>query len=230
MKFTNPEPAGLFLTCVCLPEEARELELSADKRGTLLGPEERACYGRLRSQKRRWDWLSGRAAAKRVLRRYFQEIENRAVGLADIEIAPDAQGAPVCVLPGAPSFSITHCAEGGLCAVGLDRRRVGADWEIIAPRARALARLFARPGELPEDADDRATTALWAVKEALLKLLGLGLACPPTDVEVRAEPVLHGRARERWAGLGAPRLAFSVTDRGGSLTAVAYEANPQGGS
>jgi 4'-phosphopantetheinyl transferase len=141
---------------------------------------------------------------------------------AVVEISSDAQGAPLCSAPEAPSFSISHCAAGGLCAVGLGGRRVGADWELVAPRSRDLARLFARPGELAPGADDLAQTRLWALKEAVLKLLGLGLTVAPRDVEGAPELKLHGRALRRWQELGSPPLRQAVSQGASSVAAVVY--------
>ena len=220
---TALEDCGAFLIGSCLPDEARALASQAGQRARVLSPAEEAHYLRLRCEKRRLDWLAGRLAAKRALSRYFRQVERRALDLAVIEISSDAQGAPLCSAQGAPSFSISHCAAGGLCAVGLAGRRVGADWEMVAPRSRDLARLFARPGELPPGPDDaRRQTRLWAVKEAVLKLLGLGLACPPRDVATVPQLSFHGRARERWDGLGSPRISQVVTEPGGSIAAVVY--------
>lgn len=177
----------------------------------------------MRCEKRQLDWLAGRLAAKRALRRYFREATDSEPGLATLEIASDAQGAPLCSMPDAPSFSISHCAAGGLCAVGLAGRRVGADWEMVAPRSRELARLFACPGELPPGQDDpRGQTRLWAVKEAVLKLLGLGLAAPPRDIQTQPWLGLTGRARERWLELGSPTLCPAVTQIGDSIVAVVH--------
>ncbi|MBI5242037.1 MAG: 4'-phosphopantetheinyl transferase superfamily protein [Elusimicrobia bacterium] len=208
------EEEGAFLTGFCLPEAARALAAEPSRRAGLLSPAEESLFRGLRSEKRRLDWLAGRGAAKRALARYFREARESTPDLPAIEISSDAQGAPRCSLPGAPSFSISHCAAGGLCAVGRGGRLVGADWEMVVPRCGELARLFARPGELPPGPDDRALTRLWAVKEAVLKLLGLGLAAPPRDVEVLPEIRLHGRARRRWLELGSPELRCAVAECG----------------
>ena len=202
---TALEDCGAFLIGSSLAHEARALAAQAQQRARLLNPAEEAHYLRLRSDKRRLDWLAGRLAAKRALRRYFRETAGAAPEPASIEIASDAQGAPLCATPGAPFFSISHCGAGGLCAVGLSGRRVGADWELIVPRGRELARLFALPGELPPGQDDPFfQTRLWAVKEAVLKLLCLGLAAPPQDIQTRPRLELRGRARRRWQELGSP--------------------------
>jgi phosphopantetheinyl transferase len=217
------EASGAFLTGFCRPDEARALASQAALRAGFLSPAEESHYLSLRCEKRRLDWLAGRAAAKRALRRYFRETAGSEPELAALEIASDAQGAPFCAAPAAPSFSISHCAAGGLCAVGLSGRRVGADWEMVAPRSRELARIFACPGELSPDQDDpRGQTRLWAVKEAVLKLLGLGLAASPREIQTQPWLDLAGRARERWLELGSPTLLPAMAQTDDSVVAVVH--------
>jgi phosphopantetheinyl transferase len=219
---TALEASGAFLAGFCRPDEARALAEQPARRAGLLSPAEEAHYLQLRCEKRRLDWLAGRAAAKRALRRYFDKTAASAPELAALEISSDAQGAPHCSTPDAPSFSISHCAAGGLCAVGLQGRRVGADWEMVAPRSRELSRLFACPGELPDQDDPCGQTRLWAVKESVLKLLGLGLAASPRDIQTQPWLRLSGRARQRWLELGGPTLVPAVTQIGDSVVAVVH--------
>jgi phosphopantetheinyl transferase len=220
---TALEASGAFLTGFCPPDEARALAAQPSQRASIFSPAEESHFMRLRCEKRRLDWLAGRVAAKRALRRYFGSAAASAPALAVLEISSDAQGAPLCSVPDAPSFSISHCASGGLCAVGLSGRRVGADWEMVAPRSRELAQLFACPGELPPGQDDPLRqTRLWAVKEAVLKLLGLGLAAPPRDIQTQPWLSLAGRARQRWLELGGPNLLSAVTQIGDSVVAVVH--------
>ena len=157
------------------------------------------------------------------MRRYFRKTSASKPELAALEITSDDRGAPLCAVPNAPLFSISHCAAGGLCAVGLSGRRVGVDWEMVAPRSRELAQLFSCPGELPPDQDDpRSQTRLWAVKEAILKLLGLGLAASPRDIQTHPWLCLTGRARERWLELGSPTLCPAVTQIDDSVVAIVH--------
>lgn len=217
------EASGAFLTGFCRPDEARALASQTSRRAGILGRHEVPLYQGLRCEKRRLDWLAGRLAAKRALRRYFCDLQGRSPALTALEISYDSQGAPRCALPQAPFLSISHCAAGGLCAVGLSGRRVGADWEVVVSRGPELTRLFACPGELPLGPEDPfAQTRLWALKEAALKLLGLGLAAAPT--EVRAQPWLGlaGRTRQRWEDLGSPALSPVVARVRGCVAAVVH--------
>jgi 4'-phosphopantetheinyl transferase len=201
-----------FLICVCASDEARDLALQDTARASILSRAEESVYQRLRSDKRRRDWLAGRVAAKRALCLFFQQTKGFEPAFPILEIGTDSRGAPLCAAPGSPHFSISHCAAGGLCAAAWDGRRVGADWEPVAPRSSELKNLFCRPGELSSEQDHPSgQTRLWAIKEAALKLLGVGLACPPRDVEVGAAGIIfHGDARRHWAELGSPKISHAA--------------------
>ncbi|MCS6936990.1 MAG: 4'-phosphopantetheinyl transferase superfamily protein [Candidatus Bipolaricaulota bacterium] len=80
--------------------------------------------GRLRSPRRRRDWLAGRLAAKELIQ------ATHALPLREIEILPDAHGAPEprCVNV---ALSIAHSAGHALAALGPAGRSVGVDLQQI---------------------------------------------------------------------------------------------------
>ncbi|MFA6004328.1 MAG: 4'-phosphopantetheinyl transferase superfamily protein, partial [Elusimicrobiota bacterium] len=159
--------------------------------------------------------------------RHFQDIPGQNPDPALLPIANDPQGAPSCSLPYTPHLSISHCALGAVCALGRGGRRVGIDWEATAPREPGLEKMFARPGEPISETDrDEDITRLWAAKEAVSKLLGLGLNCPPLDLQIRPHLRLYGRALARWEELGRPDIELTLSDRPGSVFALAYTGEP----
>jgi phosphopantetheinyl transferase len=94
---------------------------------------------------------------------------------------------------------------------------------MVAPRSRKLTQLFACPGELPPGQDDpRGQTRLWAVKEAILKLLGLGLAASPREIQTHPWLCFTGRARQRWLELDSPTLLPAVKQIDDSVVAVVH--------
>ena len=164
---------------------------------------------------RRRKWLLGRAAAKRLVRDMLGEGQ---VPEKKISVLNQPSGEPFVLIEGKGgwdySISISHRSEVGMAAAPLERTaRIGADVETIEPRDPALVRQFYTDGEAQiveaaGDDRDEIVARIWSAKEAVLKLLGLGLridtrgvlvdlvgeafaGCPegwqPVDVRVVAE-------------------------------------------
>lgn len=202
-----------------------------------LGPAELEDFACLAAKRRR-DRLAGRVAAKRALRDHFKDSLGWDADPRELELANDEDGRPVLRLPrgtpgGAPSFSIAHSAWGGVCAVAAAGGRVGCDLESVVARPREVLAFVASPDELglagPSDPDAQAR--LWTGKEAVLKLLGLGLDADARMVEVRAggaEVRLGGLPERRWSELGRPPITVDFTPRDGSLAAVARTGGNNG--
>lgn len=188
--------------------------------------------------KRRRDRLAGRVAAKRALAEHFRDALGWDADPRALVLSNDEAGRPVLRLPrgtpgGAPSFSIAHAAWGGVCAVAAEGGRVGCDLESVVPRPREVLAFVAAPDELGGVApsDPETQTRLWTGKEAVLKLLGLGLDADARMVEVRAggaEVSLGGLPAARWIELGRPRITVDFTPRDGSLAAVARTGGTRG--
>lgn len=195
-----------------------------------LSPAELAEFETLSAPKRRRDRLAGRVAAKRALAAHFEAELGWTPDPRELPLSNDEAGRPALRLPPgapaeAPSFSISHSAWGGVCAVAAPGARVGCDLETVVARPREVLAFVASPDELAGGAplDPDAQARLWTGKEAVLKLLGLGLDADARMVEVRAggEVRLGGVPAERWAALGRPRITVDFTRRDGSLAAVA---------
>jgi phosphopantetheinyl transferase len=197
-----------------------------------LAPEELAELEAIPSDKRRRDRLAGRVAAKRALAEHFQAEWGLRPPPQDIVLGNDEAGRPVLKRPlgstgRPPSFSLSHSAWGGVCAVAAPGRRVGVDLESVVARPREVLAFVAAPDELHAAAptDPQAQARLWTGKEAVLKLLGLGLDADPKMVEVRqagAEVRLGGEPEKAWKRLGSPRIAVAFSPQDDSLAAVAY--------
>lgn len=208
-------------------EAERTLSEPAELRARF-SPAERAELEAL-PQRRKLDRVAGRLAAKRALAAHFLGEHGWEAEAAELEISNDDAGRPLLTLPEgapapAPSFSISHCAQGGAAAVAAPGRFVGVDIETIVPRPAEVIAFVASPGELaagPSDPEGQAR--LWTGKEATLKLLGLGLDADARAVRPEADGVtLTGAPAKAWADLGSPRVRLDYDGVEGARIAVAY--------
>lgn len=144
---------------------------------TLLTPEEVQRSERLLVDHARRELIVGRALLRVAVA--------RATGArpADVKLRIDEGGRPaVSWPPGAPSVNLTHCA--GLLAVAICAGAVGVDAERIEARRRGLVRRFFHPDEATwvESGDPETFwtrfSAVWTLKEAVIKAHGGGLAVP----------------------------------------------------
>jgi phosphopantetheinyl transferase len=227
---TSPTPGRPpYRLAYCTRSEAdRALALPADVRERF-SPAELAEIQGLPEHRRR-DRFAGRLAAKRALAAHFSAEFGWDAEPRDLEIANAPDGRPILRLPkgapaDAPSFSIAHCAEGGAAAVGAPGRRVGVDLELVISRPAEVIAFVSAPGEdrAAPPTDPEAQARLWTIKEAGLKLLGLGLDADARDVrETDGEIRYEGVPAAAWRALGAPRVRAAFERAGGAMLAVAY--------
>ena len=132
-------------------------------------------------------------------------------------IAHLASGAPFLEgLADAPAISISH-SDGEGMAIAVTEGRVGIDRERVAVRPPSFTQTWFTAGEQALVGDDAvAITTVWALKEAVLKLLGTGMAITPLRVEIcvlrpfTAELRLHGAAAAAAAELGPIVLSHGL--------------------
>lgn len=173
---------------------------------SVLSQRENAFFQTLKLPKRKTEWLGGRLALKRVVSKYTR------MSLQAIEILPHAEnGKPQLLIGGERSrlpFSITHSNGYAVAAIAPQAQYMGIDLEKIAPRINAWKQDFFHPTELIGEGDEFLTT-LWTQKEALLKLLGIGLAINSFDVRcVNGKPQFFGRALQIYQSLGSPAITL----------------------
>jgi 4'-phosphopantetheinyl transferase len=196
---------------------------NGDAARAILTAEEWPLFDRLRSPKRRIEWLAGRLAARRA---FLDHASARGGG---------SERPPPAVLGGAnvpPYFlgeqglhlSISHSHRYAVAVVG--GREVGLDIEKIEHRPRSLADYFLSEEERrlleaasQENERDELMTRLWTRKEALAKLLRRG-----GELKFRHLNVLSDRVQ-----IGArahARLVSFVAE--GYCVAMAFEAGEDG--
>ena len=161
------------------------------------------------------------------------------VGVApsDLVIIKDAHGSPSLRLRGEiaerlgadvlPALSLAHSDGVAIAALSLTAdTRIGIDIERIAPRPDGFADTWLAPQEqrlvistLDGAATDEQTriTALWCIKEATTKALGLGFKLALTEVAIAAVApdgtatlALRGAALTRLVALGGGEIEARV--------------------
>lgn len=154
------------------------LRRQAGEPEVVLGPRERALLAEMPWPLRRAEWLSGRLAAKELLRLGFALEPSR------VEVLPEESGAPLVWVDGERSklqLNISHTRTWAVAAaadftVGVD---VADDND-----GRRLPRIARRvmSGNEPEQCgahtNERTQAAVWAIKEAGLKLRVGGVFSP----------------------------------------------------
>lgn len=123
--------------------------------------------------------------------------------------------------PHSSLVSLSRCGEAAVVALS-PVGGVGVDIERVGRRLLPAAHTYLRPAELRRLRGPTAAmqaTALWAVKEAVLKALGVGLTVPPIRVRLRPG-VRRGRRRWHWRTPAAQGSALTWR-RGPYVLAVA---------
>ena len=165
------------------------------------------------TERRVRDRIAGRVAAKRAL------VALLGIDPLSVQIRSLESGEPV--VHGAEArVSITH-REGRAMAIASSRHRVGIDAEPITSRGDAFLQDWFTAGERSlMGRDSVLQTAAWSTKEAVLKILGTGMALSPRDIEVidladgRARVMLRGEAmaHANAESLDSLELTWDVTD------------------
>lgn len=116
----------------------------------------------------RWMSLLGRQALLRGLKQINVLLPPGA------EWQVDNNGRPY--VKGCPDFNISHSGKIAVCAIASGRERVGVDVQAEKPMGDRQLRQVLTPRELAwVNGDPRRVAFLWSRKEAVSKLLGLGM-------------------------------------------------------
>ncbi|MSQ01624.1 MAG: SDR family NAD(P)-dependent oxidoreductase [Myxococcales bacterium] len=185
-----------------------------------LPPSETASLTARGTPKRQADRLAGQLAANRAV-----------AGLvpAGFSVGREPSGKPVVVGTKDVTVSITH-TDGEALALAVRGAHAGVDMEAIEPRSDAFAAEWFTDAERAWAHTPEARTAVWSVKEAVLKALGTGMALSPREIDVhridagRAQVTLVGDVAARHAALGGAPIRVRVSARGGRIVATAIFA------
>ena len=171
--------------------------------------------------RRQDDRLAGQLAANRAVLAL--------VPGGDFTVDREGSGRPVVVGAEGVEVSISHTA-GEAVAFAVRGARAGVDMETIEARSEPFAAEWFTAAEQAWAHSPEDRTAVWSVKEAVLKALGAGLALSPREVEVRsiryghADVHLHGEVAAAHAQLGGAPLRVRVGNYLGRVVATAVFA------
>jgi 4'-phosphopantetheinyl transferase len=174
----------------------------------------------MRFPKRRREWLLGRWTAKNLLR--LCDPACAGLSLADITVENEPAGAPYLLIkagqrwPG--SLSLSHRDDLALCALTLQPgRSIGIDLEKIEPRSEEFILDYFTPAEIeriaacPPEQHERWVALTWSIKEAMLKLAGIGLRLDTRKIELVRADGFNGPAYAGWqaAEVSSPELPWT---------------------
>jgi phosphopantetheinyl transferase len=156
----------------------------------ILSPGEWEFWRRMRAvDKRRHEWLLGRAVAKDAMRRLVEEHAGVSLAPSEIEIRPDPYRRPEAVGPFAarlgiqPAISISHSHGTAVALATLcPGQQVGIDLENLARRREDFEAIAFRPDErrmlaaMPVESRQEWALRMWCAKEAVAKALGRGFS------------------------------------------------------
>ncbi len=166
---------------------------------------------------RQADRLAGQTAARRAV--------SALLGHDDYAIERLPSGAPVVHDTRGDDVHVSISHRNGEAWAVASHAPVGIDVEAVAPHSAAFLADWYTPEECG-DPGDRDVTVRWAIKEAVLKRLGVGMAATPREVVTACvdgawSAKLGGELSERY---GAQRFAVSVSRRGELVGVVLVEA------
>jgi phosphopantetheine--protein transferase-like protein len=180
----------------------------------VLNRRERDAWRNLKGpEKRRNEWLLGRAAAKDAVRAFLKRRHGIELCPADVEITQDEHGQPFASgswtknIERWPALSISHTdgvavalagEDGRGSGVGIDIERLTGkreDLEAFAFTTTERSLLASFEEGFEEDSREEWTMRLWCAKEAVSKALGRGLITGPMGMEVRSLDARAGTVR-----------------------------------
>lgn len=176
-------------------------------------------YQSFKVEKRAAEWLAGRYATKKLATDFFTYPMKR------MQVRNAKNGMPVLQVEGGNqlTISISHSGAYAAAAIALADTLIGIDVEKVEERPESWAKEYFTEKELIVDTP-AFLTELWAKKEAVLKLLQIGLSVPAKEVEITGGEIhFYGKALDVWALKGSPKIAFETKNLdGGYKLVVAY--------
>lgn len=168
---------GFEFAIVDMRQMMREIHGNSGNIMSMLSPKERIIFEGFSMPKKRVQWLSGRITAKTILLKMENLIE---ADLWRIDVLSREDGAPYILQYPDFSLSITHSFP--YCIAAISKQKIGIDLEKVVPLRRSLVEMYFHSCEILEldrvkegEEVDRQAIAYWTRKEAVSKLIGLGM-------------------------------------------------------
>jgi phosphopantetheine--protein transferase-like protein len=191
-------PGKVFEEMLPVAEIVNEMEKAPEALlQQTLDDEEVREHSQKATPKRAAEWLAGRIALKRSIRRVLATTDNGPVSENSIRIIQDEQGKPIGELSGRAgakmeSISLSHSnglAMAAAVAPGTFEG-LGVDLEKVEARSDAWVQDYFTEEEIQaaEQSPQRwlELTSMWCLKEAALKAIGTGLRFDLRDINVAA--------------------------------------------
>ena len=176
-------------------------------------------YQSFKVEKRAKEWLAGRYAVKQLAMDFFT------FPMKKMQVRNARNGMPILQVEGGNhlAISISHSGDYAAAAIALAETFIGIDIEKVEERPEGWAQEYFTERELTINTP-AFLTELWAKKEAVLKLLQIGLKVPAKEVEITGGEVhFYGTALDVWALRGSPKISFETKNLdGGYKLVIAY--------
>lgn len=183
-----------------------------------LTPFEIKQFEKFEVSKRAQEWLAGRYAVKKLASEFFT------FPMTKMQVKNAQSGAPVLQVEGGNQLtvSISHRGDYAAAAISLTGDLIGIDLEEIEPRPKGWADEYFFKEEVAANTPVY-LTELWAKKEAVLKLLQIGLTVPTKEIKiVNGNIQFFGKTLDIWALRGSPKIAFETQTLGAYKLVIAY--------
>lgn len=176
-------------------------------------------YQQFTVEKRAKEWLAGRYAVKKLASDFFT------FSMTSMQVRNARNGMPILQVEGGNhlTISISHSGDYATAAIALADNLIGVDVEKVEERPESWAKEYFTEEELKVNTPSF-LTELWAKKEAILKLLQIGLVVPAKDIEITGGEInFYNKALDVWALRGSPKISFEIKNLdGGYKFVLAY--------
>lgn len=176
--FQESEEVGFDFWIVDMRRTMRMLQTPSSVMENVLSPKERIRLGAFSMPKKKVQWISGRYAVKKALIKHMSVCDDQ-IDLCSIDVLSGENSAPYIPQFADVHVTITHSFP--YCIGVVSKRRIGIDLERVVDLRPTLLAIYFHSHEIQEleqsntVKDVHHAMVYWTRKEAVSKLLGLGM-------------------------------------------------------